>query len=254
VAPKLARHFDADSCFLTARNGASGQSLITASTANFTPDITSEYVNYYRFTDLWLASGLRLPKGVPNLGQELVDDDVLLKSEFYNDYLKPRLSHFDMLGGMMPLGDGREGFVAVHRPRGAARFDEADKRSLAILLPHIIQAMRLTQRLAGAHQVGVIATAALDAMPTGVAAVSSERNVLFANNTAEKLLSAGQGLTVCHGQSKRPAPISPSTSASISICNTASATLRRKSPSPAFCISSASAILSSVIGFLLGSS
>ncbi len=52
-------------------------------------------------------------------------------------------------------------------------------------------------------------------------------------------------------RSWRPAPIWPSTSASISICNTVSATLRRKSPSPAFWSRSASAILSSVIGFVL---
>src|SRR3954468_14692148 len=40
----------------------------------------------------------------------------------------------------------------------------------------------------------------------------------------------------------------PSTSASIRICSTLSATLRRKSPSSAFAISSASGSLSSVIG------
>src|ERR1043165_1219740 len=45
----------------------------------------------------------------------------------------------------------------------------------------------------------------------------------------------------------RLAPITPSTSASIRICSTASATDRKKSPSPLFCSSSTSAILSSVI-------
>src|SRR5215472_10876517 len=49
-------------------------------------------------------------------------------------------------------------------------------------------------------------------------------------------------------RSYRPAPINPSTSASISNCSTASATARRKSPSPAFSSSSANANLSSVIG------
>jgi hypothetical protein len=43
-----------------------------------------------------------------------------------------------------------------------------------------------------------------------------------------------------------------STSASIRTCSTASATARRKSPSPAFCTSSANAILSSVIAVVLG--
>src|SRR5205814_2602324 len=46
----------------------------------------------------------------------------------------------------------------------------------------------------------------------------------------------------------RLAPISPSTSVSISNCNTASATARRKSLSPAFSSSSANTNLSSVIG------
>src|SRR5215471_8683971 len=50
------------------------------------------------------------------------------------------------------------------------------------------------------------------------------------------------------GPAQLPAPINPSTSASISNCSTASATARRKSPSPAFSSSSANANLSSVIG------
>src|SRR6516165_8213405 len=46
--------------------------------------------------------------------------------------------------------------------------------------------------------------------------------------------------------------IRPSTSASIRICSTASATARRKSLSPLFCNNSTSAILSSVIGSSVG--
>src|SRR6202030_2815443 len=49
-------------------------------------------------------------------------------------------------------------------------------------------------------------------------------------------------------RSYRPAPIIPSTSLSISNCSTASATARRKSPSPAFSSKSARTNLSSVIG------
>jgi len=197
LAPTLANLFDADSCILTAWDAPSGQSLIAAGTANFTPHIVADYMNHYRSTDLWLASGLRMPRGVPNVGMELVADNVLLKSEFYNDYLT-KLSHFDILGGMMPMGGGREGFAAIHRPRGSARFEEADKRFLAVILPHLTQAMRLYQRLAGTYRSGIIATTALDAMPTSVIAVGADRVLLFANAAAERLLSSCQGLTVHH--------------------------------------------------------
>src|SRR3954447_11018747 len=55
--------------------------------------------------------------------------------------------------------------------------------------------------------------------------------------------------TILHALlSCRAAPITPSTSASMSNCRTASATERRKSPSPAFCSNSISGSLSSVIG------
>src|SRR4051812_46271863 len=49
-------------------------------------------------------------------------------------------------------------------------------------------------------------------------------------------------------RSKRPAPITASTSASMMICKTLSATERRKSASPLFESKSASGSLSSVIG------
>ena len=53
-------------------------------------------------------------------------------------------------------------------------------------------------------------------------------------------------------RSWRPAPTRPSTSASMMICSTASATERRKSSSPLFASSSAKGSLSSVIGVVLG--
>ena len=53
-------------------------------------------------------------------------------------------------------------------------------------------------------------------------------------------------------RSWRPAPMTPSTSASMSSCNTDSATVRKKSPSPAFCKSSINGILESVIVASLG--
>jgi hypothetical protein len=54
-------------------------------------------------------------------------------------------------------------------------------------------------------------------------------------------------------RSYRPAPIIPSTSASMKICSTVSARPRRKFPSSAFCSASISAILSSVIQSSWGS-
>ena len=195
LAPALARAFDADSCILLGWDKRTGETLWAGATANFTPDILSDYVTHYRAMDLWLAGGLQVPVGTTAVGGELVDDAVLLRSEFYNDYLK-RLSHFDMLGGRLGVARHAEGFVALHRPHNAARFDIPDKQSLTILMPHLTQAMRLYQRLFGAHRTGVIATAALDLMPTGVLAVGADRTLLYANAAAERLLSEGAGVNV----------------------------------------------------------
>ena len=199
LAPTLARLFNSESCALTSWDTASGQTLMAATTDNYTSAILADYFAHYRSTDLWLERGLALPRGAPNIGGELVADDVLLRSEFHNDYLK-RLAAFDMLGVMARIDSGSEGFIAIHRPLGAARFEEGDKRSLTVLLPHLTQAMRLQQRLAGIERTGLIATAALDSMPAGVIAVGADCALLFANAVAERLLSQGQGLTIRHGR------------------------------------------------------
>jgi DNA-binding CsgD family transcriptional regulator len=200
LAPALASLFQSDSCILMGWDTRSDLTLLAAATANFTADILSDYVTHYRAMDLWLASGLKLPGGAVRVGRELVDDDVMTRSEFYNDYLKKRLSHFDILGGMIHVSPHTMGFAAIHRPLSAPRFDAAHKRSLAVLMPHLTQAMRLHQRLAGVHRAGAIATAALDLMHNGVTAVGADRTLLFANAAAERLLSAGTGVSVQQGR------------------------------------------------------
>lgn len=199
LLPRLAQAFGSESSAIAAWDTGSGEVTMAVATDNYTPALLEEYAAHYRSLDLWLARGATLPRFLPQTGAELVDDNELLRSEFYNDYLR-RLSHFDMLGGMVEVDRRTEAFIVVHRPFGAARFDGEDKRRVGLLVPHLTQAMRLQQRLAGIQRTGLIATAALDAMPTCVIAVGESRALLFANAAAERLLSAGHGLAVLHGR------------------------------------------------------
>ncbi len=92
------------------------------------------------------------------------------------------------------------GVIGIHRPYGAREFEESDKEPLGLLLPHLLRAMQLCQRLRSFEHGQRLALDALDSLAVGVIVLGEKRLVLFANATAERILRAGTALTARHGQ------------------------------------------------------
>ncbi|WP_322029442.1 hypothetical protein [Paraburkholderia sp. J76] len=115
-------------------------------------------------------------RGDVRLGHEIIPDASYVKSEFYADFGRISSRRY-MIGGLIcttgviPLG--------LHRDAAARPFDEADKRTLSLLLPHLQRALQMGARLA---PVGSgFAAAALDSVPIGVIVVDHEMRVLYCN-------------------------------------------------------------------------
>jgi DNA-binding CsgD family transcriptional regulator len=166
---------------------------ITAS-VNVDPEFTQEYVAYYASKNLWLNYH---PGGVPFgralSGQMLVPDDVLFRSEFYQDFLRCR-DLFHLAGGQIMQEKTLAANVSLLRSRNSGPFGDAELNFLDLLLPHLGQALQLHCRISRA-EVDQMATAeALDQMPFGVLQVDRFARVLSANRRGREMLASRDGL------------------------------------------------------------
>ncbi|WP_132252791.1 helix-turn-helix transcriptional regulator [Methylobacterium segetis] len=154
---------------------------------------TAPYLAYYHRIDPWSAA--RRQPGRVFLGPEQVDEDMLLRSEFYNDFAR----HYGMrrpMGLAMPLEPGIIGTVSVNRAAGSRLLDVADKDRLADLGLHLGAALRLHRRFRAVGARGGEAADALDALAFGIVVCGPNGRVRRLNRAAEDLARAGAGLAL----------------------------------------------------------
>jgi DNA-binding CsgD family transcriptional regulator/PAS domain-containing protein len=200
LAPMFARAFDTESCAIFQLNLAQGSAGILGITGNFDAKSISDYETYYHQKDLVAIRMAQSGAGQAMLSTEVVGVSEFLDSEIFVDFAKPRrLGFFWAVGGTIEVEQHVTGAVGIHRTRDARAFDADDKRHLDMVLPHLSRAMLLQRRLQGLTQDHRLVLDALEKLSVGMIVVDARATVLFANQTAERLLRAGLGLTCREG-------------------------------------------------------
>jgi DNA-binding CsgD family transcriptional regulator len=172
---------------------------VPSATNDFESWATAAYSDYYHDRNEWFSRGAKLPIPAIVIGQELIDDAALLRSECYEDYWR-KLDIFHILGASFFVEEKVTGAIGFHRPRSANTFNESDRRKLALLVPHLQRSLQLHRRLSNAELKCALNLSIIDNLHIGVMVVAEDRRVLFANRIAERVLRAGDGLTISHGQ------------------------------------------------------
>ena len=81
------------------------------------------YTEHYGDIDAWYLYGKeKLTTGSVLTGQELCRDEVLLKTEFYNDCLK-KFDIFHQMGGQINEREKAHGFITLLRPKSKGEFE-----------------------------------------------------------------------------------------------------------------------------------
>ena len=184
--------------------GAQQASLVLAS-ANGTqhnvflePGTFDERVrHYYRDISPWrveaenaILSG-RAPIGRVVRGEDIVSDREFLNSEFYNDYGR-HAGFRHMIGGLLSAETAVS--IAFVRDAGAGPFEERDRHTLQLLMPHLQRAVQLRSRFEpDASRLGA---GALDALSIPVMIVDGNMRVKHANAAAVALTNGVCGMTV----------------------------------------------------------
>jgi DNA-binding CsgD family transcriptional regulator/PAS domain-containing protein len=156
------------------------------------PAWVKSYQEYFVTINPWLVSH-PFRRGVVVAGEQILSDRELVRTEFYNDFLRPK-DWFYCCGVLTAKDQSTTSEITAIRSRRAGSFTSNEVALFEYLAPHLQNAVRIHNRLAGLESGLNAATAVLDRFPTGIVVVNSDAKVIFANRAAAAILRRGDGL------------------------------------------------------------
>ncbi|CAM2157200.1 HTH luxR-type domain-containing protein [Pararobbsia alpina] len=177
--------------WLSDERGVSGNLLMR------TDAYDEHYASHYVALDPYRAAAREVNlelaaqrRGDVRLGHEIVPDARYVNSAFYADF-GSKSSRRYMIGGL--IGTSKVIPLGLHRDASSRPFEEANRRTLSLLLPHLQRALQMRERLAPVADPGSVV---LDILPIAVFLVDPQMRVLYCNAEAVTLLSNnGSGLS-----------------------------------------------------------
>lgn len=146
------------------------------------------YLTYYNKLDPWSA----MPKtlGRAYLGSDQVDEQQLVRGEFYQDFAR-RFGMLRPMGMTLGLELGRLATVALNRTSTQSLLGQQEKALLQDLAIHLQGALTLRSRILAEREVGAAQGAALDAVTFGVVVCDADARIRTMNRAAAGLALRG---------------------------------------------------------------
>jgi DNA-binding CsgD family transcriptional regulator/PAS domain-containing protein len=181
------------STFVAGWTDRSGRSQVAASDG-YGPDAAAAY-DRFSHLDLWRRELGARPKGKGYASGELVREEDLVRSPFYNEYLARFLGRDVVHGWMALLGSKEEsGHLGGVRPRASGELTEAEKAAADKLIPHF-QRLVAVRRHMREGQAKPGSTEILDMLAAPVIATDPSGRILYMNERGEKMLERRACLT-----------------------------------------------------------
>jgi DNA-binding CsgD family transcriptional regulator len=169
-----------------------GQKANTFTSVGIEPAWIRSYEEYFVTINPWLADR-PFRRGVVAVGDEILKDRELVRTEFYNDFLRPQ-NWFYCCGVLTAQDRSTTSEITALRSRRAGSFTSNEVALFEYLAPHLQRSVRIHNRIAGLESGLNTATAALDRFPTGIVAVNSDAKVVLMNRAADSILKRRDGL------------------------------------------------------------
>ncbi|WP_338243387.1 response regulator transcription factor [Aurantiacibacter hainanensis] len=162
---------------------------------HFSREMLEFYVdhNFQHFDDWVLAIDRDADWGKALLFSDRLRADEFCNGFFYNEFIR----HFGddsvhCLGFADTRSDGGTMLVGLHRPRDAADFGEENRDRLEALRPHLTRMIVLRNKLRGWQESAGSARLGINSVEDAFIIVREDRQLQFANISAEALLREGQ--------------------------------------------------------------
>jgi DNA-binding CsgD family transcriptional regulator len=181
-----------------------GRSMRSVHVRGITDFYYRSFAEHY-FTDdnPWIhAAPLHRP-GIVRTDERLAeyfrDAQILRKSQYYNDWMKPQaLDH--TLGTTLLSAGGIMANLTLLRSADVGSFGANEVATFERLCGHLRRALHIAMRLETVTAQEHTTCEALDCLPYGAVFVDLQGKLLFCNRSAETLLQNRDGLTVHHGR------------------------------------------------------
>ncbi len=154
-----------------------------------------DYNNHYSRVNVWRENGRGVYlKDSVMLDHEVYPRNLLKRSEFFNDCLRPMGGVYSMAG---VIARDRHNALMLTTLRDEHRngWEISDKRIVGLLLPHVRRAHLVQQRLAIFQAQATV----LDGLSTGVVLFSADGQPVYANRIAESIFREEDGLSLKQG-------------------------------------------------------
>lgn len=173
-------------------------------THNYSADHHSSYLQHFAGRNPWNAQAASVPVGAVIHSQILLQPDVLKRTEFYNDWIRPQEDIGT--GAGVTLFRDRERFLRLScnvRFRDLESMETRMLRLLEAIGPHVQASFQLSRRLAGAR-VGQHYQDALQLVPEAALLLDHTGRITFANTAAERLLQSTRSIAIADGRIALP--------------------------------------------------
>jgi DNA-binding CsgD family transcriptional regulator len=124
---------------------------------------------------------------------DLVDTRSLMRTEFYNEWAGPQ-DLFDAACGTMIRSGSVAGNITFWLGQNRAPCGAEELRTLDFFMPHLVRAMSIHRRVAGAEKKCEGLGHSLDMLREGLLILRPEGKVIFANASALRTLRSNDGL------------------------------------------------------------
>jgi DNA-binding CsgD family transcriptional regulator/PAS domain-containing protein len=156
------------------------------------------YHSHYANLDVWVTRAPLTQAGAAGLSHAQCDNTELVRTEFYNDYMRPRGLHYGM-GANILADSGGMSILSMFRPESRGPCNETELCIFRILIPHLQQALRLQSRIAGITKESNWMRSALNSLREALVLTDRTGKVLMMNDSAERLLGENDGLSIRRG-------------------------------------------------------
>jgi DNA-binding CsgD family transcriptional regulator len=168
-------------------------------TVSVDPSFRELYLEYYSTKEVRLPPAIHFPVGAVIVENMLIERKELERSEIYGDLLTPAdVPHFMFAWLQKQPHQLQTISIQGSKRHGAFQKDAMDRYSL--VMPHLVRALRLRDRLVLARQTESAHHALFEGLPFGVVLFDETERVIHASVVAETLLRTADGLYYSKGR------------------------------------------------------
>lgn len=184
-----------------------GRGVTVSSSVRADPGALETYARDWAAQDIYVTSGHPsvMQEGALVCSEQMVPTRQLVATPYYNEFMR-RFDLFHSVIATLLADDRTSAGLAFHYSRNAPVPDAERMELIGLLIPHLTQALRIHRRWAELQQAEHAATAAIEHSPTGYVFLDGHGTILRANDRAEQVLRAGDGLVSRAGRLAARAP------------------------------------------------